>query len=69
MINDSTFELSKHRPLNKTVLLTNSFSKFAWALAASFRSEEDCLNKLTEHCNANLFLFVWLRLALLGSRG
>ena len=58
LINDSTFELLKHRPLSKTVFLTNSFKKFSGVPAVRLRSEEAFLNKLVEHCNAGSpFLF------------
>ncbi len=58
LINDSTFELLKHRPLEKTVFLTNSFKKFEGVPAVRLRSEEDFLNKLLEHCLAGSpFLF------------
>ena len=54
LINDSTFELLKHRPLSTTVCLTNSFKKFSGVPAVRPRSEEAFLSKLVEHCNAGL---------------
>ena len=58
LINDSTFELLKHRPLKNTVFLTNEFKKFKAVPAVRLRNEEEFLSKLVEHCNADKpFLF------------
>ena len=55
---DATFELLKHRPLNKTVFLTNEFKKFEGVQAIRLRNEPEFLDKLVEHCNSNSpFLF------------
>jgi hypothetical protein len=59
LINDATFELLKHRTLNKTVFLTNEFKKFDRVKAIRLRNESEFLDKLVEHCNSNQpFLFV-----------
>ena len=58
LINDGTFELLKHRPLDKTLFLTNEFKKFQSVPAVRLRSEEDFLTKMVEHCSADKpFLF------------
>ena len=58
LINDATFELSKHRPLNKTVFLTNEFKKSEGVPAVRLRNEPEFLDKLVEHVNPNSpFLF------------
>ena len=58
LINDSTFELLKHRPLKNTVFLTNEFKKFKAVPAVRLRNEEEFLSKLVEHCCSDKpFLF------------
>ena len=58
LINDATFELLKHRPLNKAVFLTNEFKKFEGVPAVRLRNEPEFLDKLVEHVNSNSpFLF------------
>ena len=58
LINDSTFELLKHRPLSRAVFLTNGFKKYEGVPAIRLRSEEEFLNTLVGHCNCNRpFLF------------
>lgn len=58
LINDNTFELLKHRNLNKTVMLTNEFQKFAGVEAIRLRSEKEFLDTLVAKCQADEpFLF------------
>ena len=58
LINDGTFELLKHRPLSKTLFITNEFKKFQDVPAVRLRSEEEFLAKMAERCCAGQpFLF------------
>jgi hypothetical protein len=58
LINDATFFFLKSRPLENTVMLTNTFQKFKNVPAVRVRSEPAFLEKLVDHCNADKpFLF------------
>ena len=58
LINDNVFEFLKHRDLNSTIFIKNSFQKFKDVPAVRVRDEANVFNKLLDRCaNNEPFLF------------